>query len=207
MKESELIIDILRPAVVYGPYAKVWTEKALTFLGKGGFSENPDLQGYCNLIYIDDLVQTVFHCLRKKTGSGIYNVTSSERYTWLEYFKYHSIIFNQNKIDKLTKLKKKQLLIVSSILKFFIARKNVTIISKVIKISKPLVNRMFRPSINKALVTDAIKTENNIYSRKVWYLNDAMITDLGYTPKTNLYESMSTIKDWVEQSGKKSLYT
>jgi len=207
VKNTSVAVDILRPGVVYGPYAKVWTEKALTFLGKGDFVENPDLQGYCNLIYIDDLVQAVFHCLKKERGGGIYNVSSSERYTWVEYFKHHSAIFKNNKISKLTKLKKEQYLVFSRILKYFIARKNKTFMSQVIKLSKPLVNRMFRPSINKALVTDAIKTENNIYSRKVWYLNDAMITDLGYTPKTNLYESMSTIKDWVEQSGKKSLYT
>ena len=91
--EAELIATrhdntvILRPGVEYGPGCPQWTlriarlllARRLGDLGAGG-------DGYCNLLYIDDLMTAVLRALRlPDIGGGRFNLAVAAPPTWNEH--------------------------------------------------------------------------------------------------------------------------
>ena len=79
---------VLRPGIVYGPGSSQWSgrigqllfARRLGDLGNGG-------DGYCNLVYIDDLVQAIIQSLRRPGARGrIFNLSLPQPPTWNEYF-------------------------------------------------------------------------------------------------------------------------
>ena len=79
---------ILRPGCEYGPGGELWSgriaewlyQRRIGDLGAGG-------DGYCNLVYIDDLVSAVLECLRQPAAIGkCFNLGMRDPPTWNEYF-------------------------------------------------------------------------------------------------------------------------
>jgi len=78
----------LRAGVEYGPGSPRWSgligrllrARRLGDLGAAG-------DGCCNLLYVDDLIQAILKALKLETaGNQVFNICSSERVTWNEYF-------------------------------------------------------------------------------------------------------------------------
>ena len=77
---------ILRPGCEYGPGCAAWSERIgrlliahrLGDLGSAG-------DGYCNLIYIDDLADAVAQCLRRPAIDGVFNLAMRAPPRWNEY--------------------------------------------------------------------------------------------------------------------------
>jgi nucleoside-diphosphate-sugar epimerase len=78
----------LRSGVEYGPGSLRWSgligkllrSRRLGDLGAAG-------DGYCNLVYMDDLIQALINSLQlQDNGSQIFNICSNERVTWNDYF-------------------------------------------------------------------------------------------------------------------------
>jgi len=79
---------VLRPGIVYGPESSQWSARIaqmlfarrLGDLGAGG-------DGYCNLVYVDDLVQAIIQSLRDPGVRGrTFNLSLPHPPTWNEYF-------------------------------------------------------------------------------------------------------------------------
>ncbi len=82
-----LEVSVLRPAIVYGPFSRWWTERFAERLGSGqwrlfeGFGD-----GRCNLVYIDDLISAILACLSRPEAAGeAFNVNGPDRVSWNEY--------------------------------------------------------------------------------------------------------------------------
>jgi nucleoside-diphosphate-sugar epimerase len=80
-------IVTLRPGIVYGPGGAQWSGRIaqllyahrLGDLGSGG-------DGYCNLVYIDDVAEAVLRALRSPTAPGrAFNLSLPDPPTWNEY--------------------------------------------------------------------------------------------------------------------------
>jgi nucleoside-diphosphate-sugar epimerase len=80
-------IITLRPGIVYGPGGGQWSGRIaqllfahrLGDLGRGG-------DGYCNLVYIDDVVEAVLRALRlPNTEAKAFNLSLPDPPTWNEY--------------------------------------------------------------------------------------------------------------------------
>jgi 2-alkyl-3-oxoalkanoate reductase len=78
---------VLRPGVEYGPGCAVWSGRIARWLearrigdlGAGG-------DGYCNLVFIDDLVRAVLAAAQVPAAAGhVFNVAMSDPPTWNEY--------------------------------------------------------------------------------------------------------------------------
>ncbi len=80
-------IVTLRPGIVYGPGGAQWSGRLaqllcahrLGDLGRGG-------DGYCNLVFIDDVAEAVLRALRLPKASGMaFNLSLPDPPTWNEY--------------------------------------------------------------------------------------------------------------------------
>lgn len=80
-------VTVLRPTLVYGPFSRNWTVEFARRLVEGGtFPSRDDAQGFCNLVYVDDLAAAVLRSLGREEAVGeAFNVNGEERLTWWEY--------------------------------------------------------------------------------------------------------------------------
>jgi nucleoside-diphosphate-sugar epimerase len=78
---------VLRPGVEYGPGCEAWSGRIARWLearrigdlGAGG-------DGYCNLVFIDDLVRAVLAAAQQTAApGGVFNVAMRDPPTWNEY--------------------------------------------------------------------------------------------------------------------------
>jgi 2-alkyl-3-oxoalkanoate reductase len=79
---------LLRPGIVYGPRGRQWTERVARWLFAhrlGDLGAAGD--GYCNLVYVGDVVAAVAQCLRLPGVAGrAFNLAMPQPPTWNEYF-------------------------------------------------------------------------------------------------------------------------
>lgn len=83
-----LPITVIRPSIVYGPFSKDWTVDLASRLQSGnwGLFEGKG-DGFCNLIYVADLVAGVLSAVREDLAVGeAFNLNGPEIITWNQYF-------------------------------------------------------------------------------------------------------------------------
>jgi nucleoside-diphosphate-sugar epimerase len=87
--EKRLPIVVLRPSIVYGPYSKLWVTKLAERLQSGKWGTLGQIgDGLCNLVYVRDLIDAAFTCLRSEKANGqAFNISGPEVITWNEYFR------------------------------------------------------------------------------------------------------------------------
>ena len=82
---------ILRPHVIYGPYMR-WSGELMELLAEGRVPLIED-GGWCNLIYIDDLVECVRCALAAKEGFGLpLFITDDKPLRWRDYIEAHAAL-------------------------------------------------------------------------------------------------------------------
>jgi nucleoside-diphosphate-sugar epimerase len=84
-----LPITVIRPSIVYGPFSKDWTVRLASRLQSGnwGLFEGEG-DGFCNLIYVTDLVAGVLSATGEDLAVGeAFNLNGPEIVTWNQYFK------------------------------------------------------------------------------------------------------------------------
>ena len=83
-----LPVTILRPTIVYGPYCKLWVAKFAERLNSGRWGVFAQQgEGWCNLLYVTDLVDAIFRSIERDEAVGhAFNISGPETITWNEYF-------------------------------------------------------------------------------------------------------------------------
>ena len=85
--DKGLEVVIVRPTIVYGPFSPNWTINAIKRVQHGGWEKIKGLDGYCNPIYIDDLIQGLLLCAEKEEAVGQTFILSGDKViTWNDYF-------------------------------------------------------------------------------------------------------------------------
>jgi len=81
-------------AVVYGPFAQIWTNDVVRRLLNRGFCISPYFNGICNPVYIDDCVNAIFLSIATAGAVGeIFIISGGETLTWNNYFaKYNKML-------------------------------------------------------------------------------------------------------------------
>jgi nucleoside-diphosphate-sugar epimerase len=79
---------VLRPGIVYGPGGRQWTERIARWLYAHRMGDlGPAGDGYCNLLYVGDLVQAIMQALRLSDAGGqVFNAAMAQPPTWNDYF-------------------------------------------------------------------------------------------------------------------------
>jgi nucleoside-diphosphate-sugar epimerase len=89
--DKGLEVVIVRPTIVYGPFSLNWTVNAMRRVQYGGWEKVKGLDGWCNPIYIDDLIQGLLLCAEKKEAVGQTFILSGENVIiWNDYFQAYN---------------------------------------------------------------------------------------------------------------------
>jgi nucleoside-diphosphate-sugar epimerase len=82
-----LEVVIVRPTIVYGPFSTNWTINALKRVKYRGWENVKGLDGWCNPVYIDDLIDGLVLCAEIESAKGhLFILSGEEVLTWSEYF-------------------------------------------------------------------------------------------------------------------------
>jgi nucleoside-diphosphate-sugar epimerase len=96
---------ILRPGVEYGPGCEAWSGRVAAWLAHrriGDLGAGGD--GYCNLIFIDDLVHAVLAAMRSPAAAGrVFNVAMAGPPTWNEYLIAYAIALGTTPVRRMTR--------------------------------------------------------------------------------------------------------
>jgi nucleoside-diphosphate-sugar epimerase len=86
-----LPITILRPSIIYGPFAPAWTISPYISIKNGSLRRYIDFNGVCNAVYIDDVVSAVFACMGNESAyNEVFHVAGEEKITWNDFFDFYS---------------------------------------------------------------------------------------------------------------------
>ena len=86
-KKHGLPVTVVQPTIVYGPFSRPWTISVADQLMKGPFPLPGDGGGYCNPVYIDDVVEGMFLAAEKDEALGeMFLLSSEETVTWREFY-------------------------------------------------------------------------------------------------------------------------
>lgn len=200
-----LPITIFRPSIVYGPYSTNWCLRfASMFLaGEWGIYEKYG-EGKCNLVFIDDLVQTIIHALDEETVYGkALNINGPETITWNEYF----VRLNDGMgLPALRKIQSKSADMATyamepvRIMGGFV-KKHLLKPVKLLAESIDIVDAMMRKVEHKVKITPGSE-ELRLFAKNVIY-SDALARELlSYCPETQLDQGMKESIDWLRFMGK-----
>ena len=99
LEAEELVLDfakaglpatVLQPTVVFGPWA-YWTAAIATQLGTGTVVLPDNGEGFCNAVYIDDVVNAIYCALRcDQPRPGPYLISAAAPVTWADYYRAYA---------------------------------------------------------------------------------------------------------------------
>ena len=85
-----LPVCVLQPTAVYGPFAPTWTINILKRLQKKRLMLINSGEGYCNAVYIDDVVQAILRAMVSQQAIGqAFLISSSSPVTWKEFYAHY----------------------------------------------------------------------------------------------------------------------
>ena len=199
-----LEVSILRPAIVYGPFSRWWTERFAQRLGSGqwrlfeGFGE-----GRCNLIYIDDLVAAILACLSQPRAAGeAFNVNGPDDVSWNEYVEALNrelglppLIRSQRRS---TWLKTAALWPVRAAAEFAVRHfeKLIFHIYERFAFTRGLIRRT-----EQSLRTTPAAQELNLYQRGASYPTDKATDLLGWRPRVDMRQGLELSRRWLVHHG------
>lgn len=100
-KKYNLPVTILRPTIVYGPYAPSWTIYPAELVRYGVLKEYDSLDGICNAVYVDDVVDVIIKCImNNRAFNDAFIVSSGETITWKRFFDAFSLAITGKPLEK-----------------------------------------------------------------------------------------------------------
>lgn len=198
--EKELPITILRPAIIYGPYSKLWTLRFAERLKTGHLANLGEKgEGKCNLIYINDLVGAIFKVIPNNgSDNKAYNIIGNEIITWNEYFVKLSSnlgienIETQNSI--IISIKNLFLNPLRSFAKFLLSQFKDSIMKVYAKY--PLANKVIK-IFEKMLKGNPDSNEMGLYKNDVIFENKKAKRDFDFVPTINSNKGVLECIKWL----------
>jgi nucleoside-diphosphate-sugar epimerase len=86
-EKHKLPVSIVEPTIVYGPFSRPWTISVVDQLSKGVIPLPDDGGGYCNAVYIDDVIDGMILAATKDEAIGErFLLSAREPITWREFY-------------------------------------------------------------------------------------------------------------------------
>lgn len=197
-------IVILRPSIIYGPFSRNWTMNIgrMLFNRQWSLSEKHG-NGWCNLVYIDDLIRAIIKSLTVDTAIGhSFNISGSEHVTWNEYFCRFNSILDLPPLTNVSFLKSSLRTALMEPVRYLgnYALKNHGDFVKFFAAKSPLIKNMMKKTETTVKATPCPK-DLDLYSRKSVYSIGKAHTLLGFDPVFNLQAGLEITVDWLKMMG------
>lgn len=86
-RQHGLPLVVLQPTIIYGPYGPLWTVEALKKLKTTGVLLVNDGSGFCNAVFIDDVVSAILLAATKPEAVGeAFLISGEQPVTWREFY-------------------------------------------------------------------------------------------------------------------------
>ena len=90
-----LPVVIIRPTIVFGPFSPIWTIGVMKRVLSGGWEFSTPVQGLCNPVYIDDLVNGLFLCVENDASiAETFILSGPEAILWDDFFNSYKKLIN-----------------------------------------------------------------------------------------------------------------
>jgi nucleoside-diphosphate-sugar epimerase len=201
-------ISVLRPSIVYGPFSKSWIVRFAARLRSGKWGILKDYgEGYCNLIYIDDLVQGIWLAANRKEAVGeAFNLNGPDVITWNEYFRRFNSELHLRELPNISpwrsRLKATSINITRSTLVFIKNRMGE-------KLRKRMIGGTRRTSVGQAAVSARsamyigvpLRDLLHLYNRNAIYVSTKAQRMLEYRPKYDVEKGLQLSVAWLGHHG------
>jgi nucleoside-diphosphate-sugar epimerase len=96
---------ILRPGCEYGPDCEAWSGRVAAWLVHRRIGDlGPGGDGYCNLVFIEDLVRAVLAAMRAPAAAGrAFNIAMAGPPSWNEYLIAYAIALGATPVRRMTR--------------------------------------------------------------------------------------------------------
>lgn len=89
--EGKIEAVVLQPAIVYGPWAGVWTMEPVRRILDGSLYLYDGGKGICNSLYVDNLAEAIhLACTKAGIGGERFLITDGSPTTWGEFFGHYA---------------------------------------------------------------------------------------------------------------------
>jgi nucleoside-diphosphate-sugar epimerase len=196
-----LPVTILRPSLIYGPLGQSWTVRVATRLQSGNWGTFEEYgSGYCNLVYVDDLVSAIFSSIENPESAGeAFNINGPDVVTWNEYFQRFNqqlggpplpVISARSSRLKSVLRDGAQMVTSAAVDRF---RGRVTRINQREGVGSAVIRH-----VKKALHTTPSQRElDSLYSRRARYVTTKAEELLQYSPRFDLDEGLRLSVLWL----------
>jgi len=198
-----LSVVIIRPIIVFGPFSPIWTVGVIKRVLVGGWENVEGINGLCNAVYIDDLVDGLFLSVKINEAVGETFIISGEHpITWNEFFGAYIQLAGLSELPEISRGKRKLKAILSNFL-----RGNINLFRRFFEpqlMDLYLFMKQKNPHLLRrldGLIRGGIKeNEMSRFSRKTVYSIDKAKKILGYSPRS-FEEGMKVTADWLRHHG------
>lgn len=98
-RSVELYSSILQPTIVYGPKSWLWTDYLVEKLEDGTVFLPSSIDGLCNALYVDDLVEAIIlAAFRQGNSAEKYIVSGPEPVLWKQYLESYNQLVGRDSI-------------------------------------------------------------------------------------------------------------
>lgn len=197
-KKYNLPITILRPTIIFGPFAPSFTIYPAELIMSGALKDYGCFGGICNPVYIDDVVDVIIKCiLNEKAFNDTFIVSSGDTLSWKEFFDAFSMAITGKPLvlsDQVNfRIKSMPLFLLKKILKM------------VVQIAPDFAKSVYgyiksKGSGNWSWVKgqDASTINLNFYKKELIFKIDKLRTKLEYEPKYNFVKGFEITSEWLK---------
>jgi nucleoside-diphosphate-sugar epimerase len=169
--------------------------------GKWGVFEDFD-DGNANLIYVDDLIASIFLALSKEEANGeLFNVAGGQPPTWNEYFNAMNDALGLPPLDQIAKSKsrvKTRIMHVTGLITLGVKARFEEPLME-IYMRNGFAGRMMRKLKGELDSTPSLGELTDLYCRQVTYCDEKIRTTLGYENKFELADGIAATVAWLER--------
>jgi nucleoside-diphosphate-sugar epimerase len=198
-----LPVVILRPSIIYGPFSDQYTVRIAERLFAGGIGYMKDsADGLCNLVYVDDLVRSIFLSIRRPDAIGeAFNINGPEKVTWNDYFKQFGAALKIPDFKEISKRRSTAKSTFKGVIKpaaDFIGKHYGGFILKTgskIGLGNEIEN------LRSFLSATPTNYELELFSRRAYYTYEKASNRLGYSPRFDLTIGLQLSIKWLSHVG------
>lgn len=199
-----LPVVVFRPAIVYGPFSKIWTMNFTERFQSGNWHQLSGFgDGLCNLVYIDDVVSLILHGVHDSDAIGqAFNVVGPEVITWNDYFQRfnHALGFDPLKQISQTNIKLSSLFMepIRVAARYLLKNYN----DHIFRIYEryDFAKRIMKKGEHSIRTTPS-RAELKLFSRAAIYSARKAQHLIGYRPKYDIDSSLKLTIGWLRHNG------